>query len=144
MLTFPPDSTFVIQIVSFLVLWFGLKRLLFDPMLGVLQEREARTTGARQAAAEMNAAAHVTETEYERRMHEVRQALAAEADAAHHANQAAGQRLLSDTRAEASTQLSQLRDSLRRQVEEARPGLSAAARDLASRISARVIGRQLV
>lgn len=141
MLTFPPDFSFIIQLVSFFVLWLGLKRLLFDPMLNVLEQREARTTGTRQAATEMNAAAQVSQTEYERRMHEVRIALAAEAAAARNANQAEEQRLLSETRAQTNTQLSQLRDSLRRQADEARPGLATEAQDLAGRIMERVVGR---
>jgi len=110
-------------------------------MLHVLEQREARTTGTRRAATEMNAAAQVSQTEYERRMHEVRVALAAEGAAARNANQAEEQRLLSETRAQANTQLSQLRDSLRRQADEARPGLAAEAKDLASRIMERVVGR---
>lgn len=141
MLTFPPDFTFVIQIVSFFILWFGLKRLLFDPTIHVLEERESRTTGARLAAAEMNAAAQVSQAEYERRMHEVRQALAAEAAKTHNTLQAEEQRVLSETRAEASTQLTQLRESLRRQADEARPALTTEARDLARRIVERVVGR---
>jgi F-type H+-transporting ATPase subunit b len=140
MLTFPPDFSFLIQIVSFFILWFGLKRLLFDPMIHVLEERESRTTGARHAAAEMNAAAHVSQAEYERRMHDVRQALAAEAAKTHHAIQAEEQGLLSETRAQASTQLTQLRESLRRQADEARPALTTEAGDLASRIVERVVG----
>jgi F-type H+-transporting ATPase subunit b len=141
MLTFPPDFSFVVQIVSFLILWYGLKRLLFDPMIHVLEERESRTTGARHAAAEIAAAARVSQTEYERRMNEVRQILAAEAAKAHNTTQAEGQRVLSETRAHANTQLAQLRESLRRQAEEARPGLNNEARDLAGRIVERVVGR---
>ena len=139
-----PDFSFVIQIVSFFILWFGLKRLLFDPMLHVLEERESRTSGARHAAAEMTAAAQVSQAEYERRMHDVRLALAAEADTARNANQAEEQKLLSETRSQASTQLSQLRDSLRRQADQARPALTAEARELASRIMEQVVGRPLV
>ena len=143
MLTFPPDFTFVIQLVSFFILWLGLKRLLFDPMLQVLEQRESRTSGARRTATEMNAAAQVSETEYEQRMHDVRVALAGEAAAARNASQAEERRVLSETRAQANTQLSQLRDSLRRQADEARAALADEARDLASRITERVVGRPL-
>ena len=91
----------------------------------------------------MNAAAQVAQAEYERRMHEVRLALSADADATRTANQAEEQRLLSETRSQASAQLSQLRESLRRQADEARPALANEARDLASRILERVVGRPL-
>jgi len=141
MLTFPPDFSFVIQIISFFILWVGLKNLLFDPTVHVLEERQSRTSGARRVAAEMNAAAQVSQAEYERRMRDVRQAIATEAAKAHNAIQAEEQRLLSDTRAQASTQLTQLRDSLRRQADDVRPALATEARDLASRIVERVVGR---
>lgn len=141
MLTFPPDFSFVIQIASFLILWFGLKRLLFDPVLGVLEERDARTTGARQAAAEMTATAQRSQTEYERRMHELRVTLSAEAQAAHKAIQEEEHHILADTRQQASTQLMQLRDSLRRQAEAARPALLSEAKEIAGEIVERVVGR---
>jgi F-type H+-transporting ATPase subunit b len=140
MLTFPPDFTFIIQLVSFFILWLGLKRWLFDPMLHVLDQRESRTSGARQAAAEMQAAAQGSQAEYDQRMHAVRVAVAAEAAAARNTNQAEEQRVLAETRAQANAQLSQLRDSLRRQADEARAALAVEARDLAGRITERIVG----
>ena len=141
MLTFPPDISFVIQIASFLVLWFGLKRLLFDPVLRVLDEREARTLGTRQAADELTSAAHGARAEYDRRIHEVRLALSGEMDAARVDTQRLERRVTSEAREQASAQLMQLRDSLGRQAEAARTALATDARDLAGRIFERVVGR---
>lgn len=143
MLTFPPDISFVIQIASFLVLWFGLKRLLFDPVLHVLEVRESRTTGAAREAAEMKGAAVRSAAEYEQRMHDVRVTLAAEADVARTAMQTEGRQVVSAARERASTQLMQLRESLNRQADAARTGLAADARDLAGRMVERVVGRTL-
>ena len=43
MLKIPPDwGTFCVLIVSFLVFWFIFKRLLFDPFLKLLADRERR------------------------------------------------------------------------------------------------------
>lgn len=144
MLTFPPDFSFVIQLVSFVVLWFGLKRLLFDPVLRVLEEREARTAGARRQAAEITATAEVAAAEYERRMQEVRHALASEAGAMHNAVQAEERRVLSAAREQANAQLARLRESLGAQAQSARPAIALEARDLAARILERVVGRNLV
>ena len=143
MLTFPPDSSFLIQIVSFLVLWFGLKRLLFDPVMHVLEERESRTTGARRQAAELAAAAEVSAAEYERRLHEVRAALNVQAEAARQAAQAEEQRVLSEARDQASAQLARLRESLNAQTQAARPAVASEAREVAARIVQQVIGRPL-
>jgi F-type H+-transporting ATPase subunit b len=144
MLTFPPDSSFVIQIVLFLALWFGLKRLLFDPFQQVLVTREARTSGTTHAAAQMRQAANLAKQEYERRMHAVRQTLAAEAAAAHAAAQAAEQEVLTAARQQASAQLAELRDNLNQQAAAARSALAAEARGLAANLFERVVGRPLV
>ena len=141
MLTFPPDISFVIQIASFLVLWIGLKRLLFDPFLHVLETREARTEGAGREATAMKAAAEQSAAEYDRRMNEIRHALAAEAEATRQAIQNEERRVLSDARDQSSTQLVQLRDNLRRQAEGVRPTLVAEARTLAAQMFERVVGR---
>lgn len=143
MLTFPPDLSFVIQLASFLVLWFGLKRLLFDPVLHVLEVRESRTSGASREAAEMKETAELSAAEYERRIHDVRQAFSVEAEAARSATQTEERRVLAAARAQANAQLMRLRENLSRQAEAARPALATEARDLAARVFERVVGRPL-
>src|SRR5262245_56495263 len=144
MLTFPPDITFVIQIASFVALWFGLKRLLFDPFQQVLETREARTSGTVHAAAQTREAANAAAQEFERRMHEIRQTLTAEAAAAHAASETAEQEILTAARQQAGNQLAQLRDSLNQQAAAARSALAAEARVLAASLFERVVGRPLV
>ena len=143
MLTFPPDFSFVVQIVSFAVLWFGLKRLLFDPVLRVLETREQRTTGTVQAAEEMKAAARVAAAEYERRLQEVREALSAEAAQARTATQHEEQQLVASARADANAELVRLRESLSRQATAARSAVTSEAHGLASRMLERVVGRSV-
>ena len=141
MLTFPPDISFVVQIVSFLVLWFGLKRLLFDPALHVLEERERRTVGERHAADALRKAAEGSAADYERRMHEIRVKLAADAEATFKAIEAEERTILSAARDQAGTQLMQLRERLARQANEARPALASEAHTLARQMLERVLGR---
>jgi F-type H+-transporting ATPase subunit b len=143
MLAFPPDISFFIQIASFVILWVGLKRLLFDPVLHLLEQREARTAGAYRDASNMKAAADTSAAEYERRMQEVRLSVAADTEAARTATHTQEQRVVSEARAQASTQLTQLRESLARQAAAARPALGSEARELAAQIVERVVGRPL-
>jgi F-type H+-transporting ATPase subunit b len=143
MLTFPPDFSFLIQIASFVILWVGLKRLLFDPVLNVLELREARTAGNNRAAAAMKAAAEVSSAEYDRRLQEVRHRLSAETEATRSATQLDERRVLATAREQAGAQLDQLRENLARQAQAARPALDAEAHDLSLRMLARVIGRTL-
>ena len=143
MLTFPPDYTFVIQIFSFLILWFGLKRLLFDPVVHLLDQREARTSGTRHAAAEMRAAAEAAAAVYERDLREVRVRLAADTEAARQSTQEQERRFVAEAREAASHQLMQVREALRQQAETVRPALAAEARDLSARMLQRVLGRSV-
>jgi len=141
MLTFPPDISFVVQILSFVVLWFGLKRLLFDPVQHVLEERERRTVGERHVAAELRKAADQSGADYERRMRELRVKLAGEAEETRNTIQGEERKILSDAREQASAQLMQLRERLGRQASEARPALASEAQTLAVQMVEHVIGR---
>lgn len=141
MLTFPPDISFVVQIFSFLILWFGLKRLLFDPAMHVLEERERRTSGERHAADGLRKAAAESEADYERRMREMRVTLGAESEATFKAIEAEEHTIVADARTQAGTQLMQLRERLARQADEVRPALTTEAQTLSATMLERVLGR---
>jgi F0F1-type ATP synthase membrane subunit b/b' len=142
MLTFPPDFSFVIQIVSLFILWLGLKRLAFDPFVALLEAREARTVGARKEAQRLTAAAQESEAVYEQRVHEARQVAAADIDATRGATEAEERRLLDVARTEAGARLAELRETLAVQRDTARASLAGEARGLADRIVEQVIGRK--
>jgi len=143
MLTFPPDSSFLIQIASFLLLWLGLKRLLFDPVMRVLEAREARTTGMLLEAADLKARAEQSAAEYDRRMRDIYQQLAADAERARTAAVAEERQLIRSARDQASSALLQAREGLGRQAESARALLAADAQELSARMLERIAGRPL-
>ncbi|MFI5394854.1 MAG: ATP synthase F0 subunit B [Candidatus Binatia bacterium] len=136
-------DAFLIQIASFFILWFGLKRLLFDPALHVLEAREVRTSGLGREAAEMKSAADRSAAEYETRMRDIRRQLAAEAETVRTVTRTQERQVIAVARDQASTQLMQLRDTLNRQASEALPALASEARDLSARMIERIVGRKL-
>jgi F-type H+-transporting ATPase subunit b len=144
MLTFPPDISFVVQIISFVVLWFGLKRLLFDPTIHVLEERERRTVGEQQAAAGLRKDAERSAEDYERRMQALRATLATDAEAAFKDVEAAANAIVAQAREQTGTELMQLRDALARQARDARPGLASEADALGAQMLERVLGRPAI
>jgi len=143
MLTFRPDSSFLIQIVLFILLWIGLKRLLFDPVLHVLETRDARTSGLKREAATMKASAQQSAAEYERRMQEVRHQMSAAAEAQLAAAHTAERQLIAEARLQASNQLMQLRDRLAGEEEAARTALGAEAHELSVRMLESVVGKKI-
>lgn len=132
------DSSFLIQIVLFVILWFGLKRLLFDPVFDVLDERRTRTVAAQEEAESLIAAAENARAEYEESLHRKRVEMAHETSAARTAAQEESQRALADARAAAQEEISRLREQVNAQVEQARRGLSAQAEAIAAQMLDRV------
>ncbi len=82
MLTFPPDGTFLIQLASFFVLLFVLKRLLFDPFQELLVEREQRTEGDAELALAQRAEADELSASVDRDLAAARQQAMVEVEAA--------------------------------------------------------------
>jgi len=143
MLTFPPDISFVFQIVLFIVLWVGLKRLLFDPVLHVLETRDARTSGLNREATAMKASAEQSAAEYERRMAAARLQISAQAEAQRAAAHTEERQLTAAARQEASSRLMQLRETLAGEAEAARGAIAAEARDLSVRMFERAVGKEI-
>jgi F-type H+-transporting ATPase subunit b len=143
MLTFPPDSSFLVQIVLFVILWIGLKRLLFDPVMHVLEARDARTSGLNREAAAMKASAEQSAGEYERRMHEVRHRISAAAEAERAAAHTEERQLVAEARQQASSRLMQLRETLAGEAEAARAALGVEAHDLSIRMLERAVGKKI-
>jgi F-type H+-transporting ATPase subunit b len=132
------DLSFLAQLVLFCLLWFGLKRLVFDPVLEVLDERKRRTVAAQAEAERLVSAAELARAEYDRSLHEMRLEMAQETSAARNAAQEESQRALAKARAAAQDEISQLRSQVSAQVDEARRGLVAQAEAIAGQMLDRV------
>jgi F-type H+-transporting ATPase subunit b len=143
MLTFPPDFSFVIQVVSFLLLWAALKRLAFDPILGVLAERDARTAGNLATAESLRVAAQADEEKFETSLRYVRQTVLVEAEAARKLAETEQQRALTAARAAADAELARLRADVSTQVANAQRTLAAEARNIGALMAERICGRPL-
>lgn len=67
-MTIVPNLTVLIQIALVLVLMFVLNTFLFKPMMGVLNERKARTAGRRERAAAAEAQAETIWGDYQKKL----------------------------------------------------------------------------
>lgn len=140
MIAFPPDITFVIQIVSFFILWMGLKRLVFDPTLAVLEERRQRTAGVRAQAAELRSEADRLAATVEQKLAEVRAEVRRRGEAARSAAEEEERRVLEAAHEQAAAHVRQQRALVRAQAEAARKALSEERAALARLIVAKVVG----
>ena len=79
MLKIPPDwGTFCVLIVSFLVFWFIFKRLLFDPFLKLLADREHRLKSLKDRTEQLIREGRDAHERHERELIEIRREALAE------------------------------------------------------------------
>ncbi|GIW45029.1 MAG: hypothetical protein KatS3mg077_2311 [Candidatus Binatia bacterium] len=143
MLTFPPDFTFFVQIVSFLVLWLVLRQLAWAPMLRVLEERDQRTIGNRKIASQCQAEAERAQRTYDEALAQARVDITAKLQSARSAIAAEEQKILSEARAAAQRRLNDARDQLNRDLREAREAALQQAQDLGRFLARQILGREV-
>lgn len=135
------NATLLVQLANFLLLMYLLNRILFRPMLRVLEERRERTEGRRKQADQLDSEAQALWDDYQKRIH------AAKADADRTRSQLIRQgevereRLLEAATAESDKAVAQVRARLRGEAEEARRALRAQAAQLAESVAQRILGR---
>ncbi len=142
MLAFPPDSTFLIQIVSFLILWQLLRKLAWEPMLAVLQEREERTAGNRRRAEALRGEAQESQRRYEEEMGRARARMNAEVSKVRAQIQEQERAAIQLARREASERLAAQRAALAKEAEAVRAAFAEQAQELSRVIAARLLGRE--
>jgi F-type H+-transporting ATPase subunit b len=139
----PDPRLTVLLLVLFLILVPVLQRLLFAPLLRVLDEREEKIDGTQARAAALN-----QEAEGELARHEAAvRAARAEAERAHKATLAGAQAQHAESVARARSESAQLVESARREagtlLGEARQVLQTQTRELAREAAGRILGRNL-
>jgi F-type H+-transporting ATPase subunit b len=137
------DLTFVGQMVVFATLIIILKPLLFDPVLGLFQERERRTEGARAEARRMQEKAGELLREYEREMEKVHRVAGEERDKMRAETARLEAREIQEARAIAAKIVEEGRQRVAEEIHEIKFDLGRNSERLARDIAARVLGREV-
>jgi F-type H+-transporting ATPase subunit b len=112
MLDFPPDLTFVVQLVGFFVLLAILNKLLFVPFLEVLNERTQRTEGAAAHAVEEQDEANELKSKIDAAMAEARREAATIAETIRREGRVTEAELYEQGKAQAAAKLAELRSGI--------------------------------
>ena len=143
MLSFPPDWTFVFQIILFLVLWTFLRRLLFEPNLAVLKTREERGAGALKEASQVKAEAKEMGEQYKTRLTEIRAGAMQQVDTVYREAEEQTRDLLESARADAARTVAGMREILAQELAAARQSLTASVPTFSREIAVKLLGRPL-
>jgi F-type H+-transporting ATPase subunit b len=137
-----PDLSVVWVIVFVLLLVAIVNRLLFQPVLRVMHEREGAIASARELARASAAKAEHAAAEYEARTGAARAEVYREMDETRRAALDARTDILAQTRREAEAAVVAARERVQTDAEAARRALAAEADRLGGTIVERVLGRR--
>lgn len=141
MISLPPDSSFVFQIVAFLVFWAVMKRLLFDPIQSLLEEREKQGRGLRALAEAVSQEAAGLEKTTEAALRAAREEALREAEEIRRLAQAEERAIIERARAQAAYLVAKAREEVAREAALASSLVERRARELAPSVAAAIIGR---
>jgi F-type H+-transporting ATPase subunit b len=137
------DISILYQIVIFLMLWLILSKVLFRPYVGLLDERERQTGGARHDTGELEREGSRLRAEYEEKINQARSAATAVKDAIIQEARQEREKLLHGAREEAARKLDGVRREVQRELEKERTILAAEAAAVAQDMASKVLGRKI-
>lgn len=144
MLNIPPHwGTFFALIVSFLVFWFIFRRLLFDPFLKLLAERERKLKGLKDRTEQLIREGREAHERHEREIVTVRRVALAEREAERRRAEEDVARLIEEARVAAKDSIEQVRAEIERELRAAEQQLGDLGENLAAELAERVLGRSL-
>ncbi|HEY2107586.1 MAG TPA: ATP synthase F0 subunit B [Candidatus Binataceae bacterium] len=144
MLKIPPDwGTFCALIVSFLVFWFIFKRLLFDPFLKLLADRERRLKGLKDRTEQLIREGREAHQRHEREIIAVRREGLAERESERRRAEQDVAHLIEEARMAAKDSIEQVRAEIERELRAAEQQLGNLGENLAAELAERVLGRSL-
>jgi F-type H+-transporting ATPase subunit b len=144
MLKIPPDwGTFCALIVSFLVFWFIFKRLLFDPFLTLLAERELKLKALSERAERLIHEGKAADDERTRQLSVLRRELLAERELERRRVEEEIGQMMEEARLAAKHSVEQVRVEIERELRAAEQQLGTLGENLATELAERVLGRSL-
>ncbi len=144
MLKIPPDWwTFGTLIVSFLLFWFIFKRLLFDPFLRLLADRELKLKTLSERTEHLIREGEAADEERGRQLAALRHELLAERETERRRVEEEIGQIMEDARLAAKDSVERVRVEIERELRDAEQQLGSLGESLAVELAERVLGRSL-
>jgi F-type H+-transporting ATPase subunit b len=138
-----PDPSSVLWVIFFVLLLTALlNRLLFKPVLGVMEARARAVTSARELAERSAKEARLASAEFEKKTAEARTELYRQMDEMRRAAMDERAEIMLRTRAEAESEIAAASARLAADAEDARRRLDAEADALGAAVAERILGRK--
>ena len=137
------DISILYQVILFVVLWLIINKVLFQPYLKLLDERERRTTGAQHDSAELEHESARLRAQYEAKIAQAQSLAAAERERILQSAREQREKILGQARQEAEQTLARRRQEIATALIEEKRLASAEAATIAADIASKVLGRKV-
>ena len=135
------DFSIVYQIILFLILWVILNKILFQPYLHLLNERERKTSGADHASSDLEHEGTRLRARYEEKIAQAQTVGYAAKDAIVQDGRQQREKILNQARDEAAATLERVRNEVASSLEQERRLAVAEVSNVAGAMVAKVLGR---
>jgi F-type H+-transporting ATPase subunit b len=135
--------TVLVQIVAFLALWFLLSKLLFRPFIALLEERENRSEGLKDAAVSLVAEGERLRAEYESAIAKANEEGAAVKETILQEARQTRERLLAESRAQAAERMTAVLEDIKKEMAQGREEALQEAAVIARQMAEKVLGRKV-
>ena len=137
------DLSILYQIILFVALWLILNKILFQPYLQLLEERERRTIGAEHDSADLEHEGARLRAQYEEKIAQAQTAAYAAKDAILQEARQQREKILGQARAEAASKLEQARREIALALEKEKALAAAETATVAREMVSKVLGRKV-
>lgn len=135
------DSSVFVQAVLFVIAYFVLKFLLFDPLMKLFDAREEAVNGAKRDAKGVHSDAEAKQTEYNDRMRDMRAEANAEREQLRADGLSTEASILSRVKVDTAKQLQDAESQMNQQAAQVRAELKNTVDALANDIAGKLLGR---
>jgi len=137
------DYSIVYQIILFVLLWLILDKLLFQPYLRLLDEREHKTTGAQHDSVDLEHEGAKLKTQFDEKMAQGQAAGYAAKEAINQDARQQREKILGQARDEAGRSLEQVRQQVAAAMEQEKRLVAAEVSVVAVDMVNKVLGRRV-
>jgi F-type H+-transporting ATPase subunit b len=137
------NYTLIIQVINFFVLLWILNRILYKPILKILEERGRKTAGAMKDAEEMESDAAEMLQNYERGLREAKVKAHEERDRIRIQGIEREREILDEARKNALESINKFRSKIEDESKEALDSLTKESQDLSSEIVEKILAREV-
>ncbi len=137
------DISVVYQIVLFVVLWLILSKILFKPYLGLLDERERKTSGAQHDSVDLEHEGAKLKAEYDEKIAQAQTAGYAAKEAILQDGRERRETILAQAREQAATTVNQMRQQIAAALEQERRLAAAEISIVAEEMASKALGRKV-